>query len=113
LPWIDGDFLIPAPADYRHAADEREKGGKGCGVRKPDHGQVALGVNVPHRRRRARPAAAVTDPIFKPVSEGGLGAQKEPFFDRYFKPLTLDHYPERDTPTGWCVGGIRRPEGCS
>jgi hypothetical protein len=56
------------------------------------------------------PQAAVTDPIFKPVDQGGLGADPESFFDRYFpKVSTLDHYPERDTPTGWCVFG---PLGC-
>jgi hypothetical protein len=56
------------------------------------------------------PSAGVTDPIFKPVDQGGLGANPESFFDRYFpKVSTLDHYPERDTPTGWCVLG---PLGC-
>lgn len=56
------------------------------------------------------PRAGVTDPIFKPVDQGGLGADPESFFDRYFpKVSTLDHYPERDTPTGWCVFG---PLGC-
>jgi hypothetical protein len=53
------------------------------------------------------PKAEVTDPIFKPVDQGGLGASPESFFDRYFpKVSTLDHYPERDTPTGWCVAGL-------
>jgi hypothetical protein len=56
------------------------------------------------------PQAGVTAPIFKPVDQGGLGADPESFFDRYFpKVSTLDHYPERDTPTGWCVFG---PLGC-
>jgi len=56
------------------------------------------------------PKAAVTDRIFKPVDKKGLGADPESFFDRYFpKTSTLDHYPERDTPTGWCVFG---PLGC-
>jgi hypothetical protein len=50
------------------------------------------------------PKADVTDPIFKPLDQGGLAADPESFFDRFFpKPSTLDHYPERDTPTGWCV----------
>jgi hypothetical protein len=49
--------------------------------------------------------AAVTDPIFKPLDQGGLGADPESFFDRYFRPRPLEHYPERDTPTGWCVAG--------
>lgn len=35
----------------------------------------------------------------------------ESFFGRYSpKVSTLDHYPERDTPTGWCVFG---PLGCT
>jgi hypothetical protein len=54
------------------------------------------------------PKAEVTDPIFKPVDHGGLGADPESFFDRYFPHMsTLDHYPEKDTKTGWCVT-IRR-----
>ena len=50
------------------------------------------------------PKADVTDPIFKPLDQGGLAAEPESFFDRFFPKLsTLDHYPERDTPTGWCA----------
>jgi hypothetical protein len=50
------------------------------------------------------PTADVTDPIFKPLDQGGLAADPESFFDHFFPKLsTLDHYPERDTPTGWCV----------
>jgi len=52
------------------------------------------------------PAAEVTNPIFKPVGEGGLAADKETFFDRYFEPKKLAHYPEKDTPTGWCQDHI-------
>ena len=58
------------------------------------------------------PSADVTEPIFKSVGAGGLGADPESFFDRYFpNPATLDHYPERDTPTGWCAvdPGNREP----
>jgi hypothetical protein len=50
------------------------------------------------------PQAEVTDPIFKPLDQGGLGADRESFFDHFFPKISkLDHYPERDTPTGWCV----------
>jgi hypothetical protein len=54
------------------------------------------------------PKAEVTDPIFTSVEQGGLGADPESFYDRYFPQVsTLDHYPEGTTPTGWCAGGIR------
>lgn len=48
------------------------------------------------------PAAAVTDRLFG-SGRGQLGLDKEQFFDTYFSTnrRTLDHYPERDTRTGW------------
>ncbi|MGH2994500.1 MAG: hypothetical protein ACRDL1_13340, partial [Solirubrobacterales bacterium] len=49
------------------------------------------------------PEATVTDPLFNPVTKGGLGVDPETFFDRNFVPKTLDHYPEQDTLTGWCA----------
>lgn len=44
----------------------------------------------------------VTDRLFKPPPDG-LGAYPEQFFDRYFEPVPLDHYPYVDTYTGWCA----------
>lgn len=59
------------------------------------------------------PKAEVTDPIFEPLDKGGLAADPESFFDHYFPKLsTLDHYPERDTPTGWCVQPGGNPIVC-
>jgi hypothetical protein len=61
---------------------------------------------IPDRWLMYHPTADVTDPIFKQVADGGLGADPESFFDRFFpNPATLDHYPERDTDTGWCALG--------
>ena len=51
------------------------------------------------------PDAAVTDPLFKPQSQGGLGVDPERFFDRSFNFSTLDHYPYRDTTPRWCGVG--------
>jgi hypothetical protein len=48
------------------------------------------------------PEASVTDRLFKTGGDG-LGVDRETFFDRNFTPKPLDHYPERDTPTGWCA----------
>jgi hypothetical protein len=60
---------------------------------------------VSHHAPSSAPSQAdVTDPIFKPRAEGGLGADPDSFFAHYFTPKSLDHYPERDTPTGWCQG---------
>jgi hypothetical protein len=51
------------------------------------------------------PDAKAIDPLFNPVSQGGLGIDAETFFDRSFPNRVTDlHYPERDTPTGWCAG---------
>jgi hypothetical protein len=47
------------------------------------------------------PPASLMKHLFD-APPGGLGADREAFFIRNFKPSTLDHYPERDTPTGWC-----------
>jgi hypothetical protein len=48
---------------------------------------------------------AITDVIFKPTSQGGLGADPESFYDRFWpETSTLDHYPQDSSPTGWCVG---------
>jgi hypothetical protein len=44
----------------------------------------------------------VTDALFKPPP-AGLGVDPEQFFDRYFNPQPLNHYPERDTYTAWCA----------
>jgi hypothetical protein len=48
------------------------------------------------------PEASVTDRLFKTGGDG-LGLDPETFFDSNFTPKPLDHYPERDTPTGWCA----------
>lgn len=46
----------------------------------------------------------LTDVIFKPASDGGLGADPESFYDRFWpETSTLDHYPEEKTLTGWCI----------
>jgi hypothetical protein len=57
------------------------------------------------------PEAAVTNTLFKPVMDGGLGVDKEKFFDLHFKAKSLDHYPEKDTPTGWCAAEFFE-DGC-
>lgn len=49
------------------------------------------------------PPASITDHLFKPASSGGLGLDPETFFDQNFTPKPLEHYPELDTPTGWCA----------
>jgi hypothetical protein len=49
------------------------------------------------------PAAPVTNPLFRSTADGGLGLDPETFFDVNFTPKSLNHYPERDTPTGWCA----------
>jgi len=56
------------------------------------------------------PARAVTNKLFDRVGKGGLGVDPETFFDLNFQPKPLEHYPERDTNTGWCVG--LRPTEC-
>jgi hypothetical protein len=56
------------------------------------------------------PSASITDKLFKPTSSGGLGLDPETFFDQNFTPKPLEHYPERDAPTGWCVSS-RAPCG--
>jgi len=56
----------------------------------------------------------ITDIIFQPPSAGGLGADPESFYDRYWpQTSTLDHYPEDSTPTGWCVGQSNPRAGCN
>ncbi len=55
------------------------------------------------------PKAAVTNRLFE-APPAGLGVDKETFFERNFKPSSLDHYPERDTPTGWCYA--ESPSNC-
>ncbi len=56
------------------------------------------------------PDASVTNRLFDPPP-AGLGVDKEQFFDLNFPPKRLDHYPERDTLTGWCVTGIQSRSG--
>ncbi len=48
------------------------------------------------------PEEDVMKPLFEEVDKGGLGADREYFFVHSFNPKSLDHYPERDTLTGWC-----------
>jgi hypothetical protein len=62
------------------------------------------------------PAAGATDGLFNPLDpnnpNGSLGLDPETFFDTYFihDIATLDHYPNSDSPTGWCEDV--RADGC-
>lgn len=56
------------------------------------------------------PDASITNRLFDPPP-AGLGVDKEKFFDLNFPVRRLDHYPERDTLTGWCVSGVQSRSG--
>jgi len=49
------------------------------------------------------PDAGVTDHVFNPPANGGLGLDPETFFDQNFTPQTLDHYPHKETRVHWCA----------
>jgi hypothetical protein len=56
------------------------------------------------------PGSEVTDKLFQPINkndliEGPLGVDPETFFDRYFTPVPLEHYPTTDYDMGWCQNG--------
>jgi hypothetical protein len=54
------------------------------------------------------PEASVLEHLFKPSADGGLGVEKETFFDRHFKPRPLAHYPFADGPApAWCLAETR------
>jgi hypothetical protein len=52
------------------------------------------------------PDKSVTDELFNGAAQGGLGADPETFFDRYFNPVPLTEYP-KGYDVGWCVNGHR------
>jgi len=53
------------------------------------------------------PEASITDKLFEPVGEGGLGLDPETFFDRQFKAKPFDQYPwagDSLAKPAWCLG---------
>lgn len=93
--------------DYHHELLEGQNGAYSVG----DTWQIyalgeRTGVGVAGFRWEMKyPKAEVTEQLFKPRSEGGFGLDREAFFDRNFTPRALEHYPEKDTRTGWCGRG--------
>jgi hypothetical protein len=55
------------------------------------------------------PESSLLEHLWKPPAEGGLGIEKETFFDRHFKPRPFAHYPYRDGKSpAWCFNESRR-----